>query len=188
MQKLTQELVQKLINYDPITGTLSWKERGEEMFPNKGTMASWNARCAGMEISFVGGSGYIETSILDVGALGHRLAFLHYHGYLPEMIDHKNRVRTDNRICNLRPSSKSTNSCNSKIRSDNKTGVKGVGMHKQSGKYRARITINRIKYNLGLFDTVDEARIIIEEKRKELHGEFASEGNSKCLINNQHNK
>ena len=43
-----------------------------------------------------------------------------------------------------------------KLSSLNTTGVKGVDLHK-CGKYRARLRLQNISYNLGLFNTLEEA-------------------------------
>lgn len=44
---------------------------------------------------------------------GHHLVFYYYHGYVPEMIDHINRVRDENCIDNLRPTTPKNNRKNS---------------------------------------------------------------------------
>ncbi|GAH20073.1 unnamed protein product, partial [marine sediment metagenome] len=41
-------------------------------------------------------------------------------------IDHINRDGLDNRKCNLRPCTNSQNQKNSKLRKDNKSGLRGV--------------------------------------------------------------
>ena len=88
----------------------------------------------------------------------HRLlgeVFLPNFENLPE-IDHKDRNKLNNSLFNLHWSSSSDNSHNSKIRSDNTSGVKGVCYHKQSGQWRATMTINK-KRHLGCFDTKEKA-------------------------------
>lgn len=91
----------------------------------------------------------------------HRLIWEHVNGSVPAKldIDHINGVRTDNRIENLRLVTRSQNNQNvRRARIDNETsGVKGVSLHKQSGKWRARITVNHQRFHLGNFDTVDQA-------------------------------
>jgi hypothetical protein len=88
-------------------------------------------------------------------------------------VDHKNGNTSDCRRINLRPCSRSQNLSNQKIRSDNRTGVKGVGIHKQTGKYLARITASGRKMHLGLFSSLDEAQSALALIRDKIHGEFA---------------
>ena len=73
-------------------------------------------------------------------------------------VDHINHNRLDNRKENLREVNNSENQFNS-----HKTVVAGVGFHKLSQKWRARITVNQREIYLGLFDTKEEA---IEARRK----------------------
>ncbi|MDA6380520.1 HNH endonuclease signature motif containing protein [Escherichia coli] len=57
----------------------------------------------------------------------HRLAWLIVYGTMPDgFIDHINRVRTDNRISNLRLVTHSENMQNRKIQKNNKSGYRGV--------------------------------------------------------------
>ena len=64
------------------------------------------------------------------------------------------------------------NSRNSKIRSDNTSGVKGVNWAASVGKWQVRIQVDDLRINLGTFETIAEAKIAISNQREKLHGEF----------------
>lgn len=89
------------------------------------------------------------------------------------MIDHVNRNRLDNRKGNLRRATTSQNNANSKIRRNNKAGFKGVNLHKQSGLWRARITVERKEISLGYFETAAEAAHAYDNGARNFFGEFA---------------
>jgi hypothetical protein len=91
-------------------------------------------------------------------------------------IDHANRVTNDNRWGNLRPADFNTNGYNAKIRIDNTTGAKGVGFHKKTGKYQARVRVNGKRKHLGFFDTIAEAAQARADYAKLHHGEFYCAG------------
>ena len=61
-------------------------------------------------------SGYIHLSVFKDGKrysfLGHQFAWFYTYKELPKCIDHINRVKTDNRIINLRSVNKSQNAMN----------------------------------------------------------------------------
>ena len=57
--------------------------------------------------------------------LCHRLAWFMYYGELPSTIDHVDRDRSNNSICNLRSCSRSQNGANRGAGSNSKLGVKG---------------------------------------------------------------
>lgn len=93
----------------------------------------------------------------------HRFAWYFTYKEIPNIIDHINRIRDDNRIVNLRSVNRLENNLNSE-RYDN---VKLYSKHKQSGKYTAQICINYKKIHIGIFDTPEEAikaRIEYENK------------------------
>jgi hypothetical protein len=97
--------------------------------------------------------GYIDIAII-VGSKtmhlpGHQFAFYYVNKYLPSIIDHVDRDRSNNKIDNLRPATKLQNNRN--------TTGKGYYFHKQVRKYNAQLTHNYKHISLGLYDTEEEA-------------------------------
>lgn len=84
-----------------------------------------------------------------------------------EIVDHINRDKKDNRLCNLRICNKSENAYNSKRRVTNKSGKTGVYWRKDTLKWAAEIKHLGKKYCLGCFDNFEDAskaRDIAEQK------------------------
>lgn len=48
---------------------------------------------------------------------------------------------------------------NQRMRNDNTTGIRGVVWHKQCQKYQARIMIEGKNYNIGIFETREQAAV-----------------------------
>lgn len=97
----------------------------------------------------------------------HRLIFLLLKGYLPKLIDHKDRNSLNNMENNLRDLSHSKNLINKGLRKDNTSGFVGITWHKKARKYEARIKHNKQEIYLGLFNDIEEAikiRQIYENK------------------------
>lgn len=88
------------------------------------------------------------------------------------VVDHENRGTFDNRVCNLRWATLSENGANSKIWSNNKSGVKGVSLDKSRNKYITVIQFNKKKIHIGYYDTIEEATSRRRDKEIELFGEF----------------
>lgn len=61
-------------------------------------------------------------------------------------VDHVDRDRMNNTKSNLRLATCSEQQFNTKLRTDNTTGVRGVDFHKPSGLWRARLTRNKKEY------------------------------------------
>lgn len=91
-------------------------------------------------------------------------------------VDHINGNRLDNRKSNLRICSQAENMRNTKIRSDNRSGFKGVRSHKGGSKWTASISVNKKRTYLGIFDTPEAAYDAYCKAAQELHGEFANLG------------
>lgn len=121
-------------------------------------------------------SGYLTVSVRDanVTKLVHRLyaqAFLDLKlGY---EVDHKNLTRADNDPTNLRVANRGLNTVNRKVRSDSKSGVKGVAWDNDCRKWRAVIYVKRKGIQLGLFTRIEDAGAAFQKASKERYGEFA---------------
>jgi hypothetical protein len=87
-------------------------------------------------------------------------------------VDHINRNPFDNRKTNLRICTHHQNQMNRGLRSDNKSGFKGVAFEK--GKWwSARIKYKEKRIFIGFFKEKIEAAKAYNEKAKEIFGEFA---------------
>lgn len=86
--------------------------------------------------------------------------------------DHINHQTLDNRKSNLRNCTRSQNTMNSHLRSDNTTGSKGVRLHRN--KFQARIMVNGKIVFCKDFPTLEEAIAAREEAVRKYHGEFAN--------------
>jgi len=103
-------------------------------------------------------SGYVLIEVCGKTWTAHRLAWLYVHGEWPQRcIDHINKCRSDNRISNLRDVTMSENIRNSKLRTDNSSGVTGVYSHKQSGGWMAMAWKEGKQVFLGWFKAKGEA-------------------------------
>lgn len=111
---ITQSRLKKLLKYNPETG--SFVQIGCRPGAKKGSRAGT-----------VGNTGYNVVKINGRTYLGSRLAFLYMEGYWPENdMDHINRIRDDDRWCNLRHVSGDCNRRNSNVMKNNTSGVNGV--------------------------------------------------------------
>lgn len=85
------------------------------------------------------------------------------------VIDHINRNTSDDRIHNLRAVSSNDNLKNRHRQRNNSTGVNGVYLCKNSGKYRARLSNNGKRIDLGYYDSIVSAEKAVH-KSKVLYG------------------
>lgn len=100
----------------------------------------------------------------------HRLIWKLVYDVEPDVVDHKNGVRHDNRLRNLRSVTRTKNlQLHRKTRTDSQTGVLGVTFRKDCGKYQARIQRNGRMRSLGVFPDVAAAEAAyVFAKRKEV--------------------
>lgn len=116
------------------------------------------------------GTGYAMSRTSGKAVKMHRIILGAKKG---QFVDHVDGDGFNNSLENLRLCRKQQNEFNSKIRADNSTGYKGVSFIKKSGRYRAYINKNGIRYELGTYETKVEAAQAYNEKALELFGEFA---------------
>lgn len=90
-----------------------------------------------------------------------------------EITDHINRDKLDNRRSNLRIATRSGNGANSKNRSHNTTGYRGVSRDSWTGRYRATIRHNGRTVHGPRYDSAERAARWYDEHAKELHGVYA---------------
>lgn len=105
---------------------------------------------------------------------GHRLAWFYHYGKWPSMdIDHINGNPLDNRIANLREATESENGANSKLYTNNTSGIKGVTWIARERKWRAAIQCRGRTICIGTFSDKERAAAAYREKAKILFGDFA---------------
>lgn len=153
-----QDVLHNLLNYDPETGSLTWKPRPVKMFSSCGACKSWNSRYAG-KCAFNGQNswGYADGKILGKTVAKHQIIFKYVHGYEPKYIDHINGDIRNNRISNLRPASASGNGKNRFLNKNNTSGVTGVYQRKINGRWSAEIKSEGKRIHLGDFATKEAA-------------------------------
>lgn len=166
MKEVTQEKLKELFRYAPDTG----------VFTRLVSVASM-AR-AGDIAGNTDGQGYLRIRVEGKLYKAHRLAWLYTNGEFPQdQIDHINGVRDDNRIANLRAVNRTENMKNTKIRTDNTSGVLGVGWHKGTDKWLATINVKGVKKYLGYFTDIKDA-VAARKKANILYGYHENHGRS----------
>tara|TARA_R110000803_G_scaffold186243_2_gene248659 strand:+ start:57 stop:542 length:486 start_codon:yes stop_codon:yes gene_type:complete len=123
--------------------------------------------------------GYIQITINRRDYLLHRLIYL-YHN--PEwdihniskynQIDHDNRIKSNNKIENLRIIDHSGNNRNKDKRPNSSSIYKGVSWDKRQNKWRAQISINGKTKNLGCFEDENEAVLMYQTVYDEIMEQY----------------
>lgn len=158
---ITQDRLKELLHYDPETGVFIRK----------------SARGRALKGSRAGSSddrGYTQVTLDRELHYAHRLAFLYMLGALPPNdVDHINGDKSDNRWGNLRPATRSQNLANTRRRSDNTSGHRGVTYDKRYDKWHARGVLLGKSMSLGYFEKIEDAAEAARSWRAGAFKEFA---------------
>ena len=92
--EITQEFLHSKFDY--VDGDLYWKTSQGKC--KKGAKAGRFVK-----------DGYVQTCVNYVRLLNHQIVFMMFHGFIPKEIDHINKNVCDNRIENLRMTTRSEN-------------------------------------------------------------------------------
>lgn len=99
--------------------------------------------------------GYIRVDFDGFIVPVHRLAWFYVHGNCPQMLDHINGNRTDNRIENLRPADAYINNGN---RQKHRDGIPpGVNYHTRDKKWYVQVYRDKRYKFVGTYETLQEA-------------------------------
>lgn len=157
----SREHLRGLLRYERGTGLLFWK-------------AAYQSRYIGHRAGHATKLGYIRVTVDGRRYMAHVLIwFLMTGEWCPRGIDHRDTVGTNNRWRNLRRATVQQNCHNTKTRSDNALGVKGVFM--RAGRKKPFISTVKIdgKQRSRSFVTLEEAAADYAERARENFGEFA---------------
>jgi hypothetical protein len=167
----TKEYLSQCFRYEPWSGNLFWRHRPVDHFTGDGNRPaewaakSWNTRYAGSRaLCSVTAQGYFSGSLNGRHVLSHRVIWKLVHGSEPDLIDHKNRDKSNNRIGNLRPADKRLNGRNTGLYRTNTSGVAGVSA--RAGGFQAAIRDISGKRKTKWFRTLPEAAAWRSEMEK----------------------
>ena len=157
MSLLTSERARELLSYDPTTGSLTWKATVGPRAPQGGAAG------------YIDKKGYVCVGLDGKYYFGHRIAWLLHFGRWPVgQVDHRDEIKSNNRIANLREATPIENMHNQRFaRKHNRLGLRGVSNN--HGKFQAEIRANGKRIYLGVFDTPLEAHAAYLSAKKQYH-------------------
>jgi hypothetical protein len=154
----TIEGLAALIRCDADAGLLFWRERPREMFPTGRAHSIWNARYAGKQaFTAKDRDGYFQGSFLGQRLRTHRVVWALTHGEWPDVVDHIDGDRANNRISNLRNVSKAENARNMGMRDGSTSGRIGVCWIASRQRWQASVMRDGRVVNLGRFRELQDA-------------------------------
>ena len=144
------EELHRLFRYDRETGKLYWK------------IATTNSIKVGDEAGSPHSQGYICVVVQSKSYYVHRIIYKMCHKVEPPTyIDHINKIKSDNRLENLREIGHGHNV---------RRSMNGKGVYVETGrkkKYSAKLKFNGKEHRIGRFYTYEEARQKVVDFEKE---------------------
>ena len=159
----SKEELRRLLTYNEVSGDFTWNV-------NKSSRAR-AGKVAGTKSS---DGVYIRIDGRNYAA--HRLAFIYIDGVLPSEghnVDHKDCNHYNNSWGNLRISTFSQNSCNRRVQSNSKSGIKNISFYKNICKWRVAVSSKGVGSYEEFFDDLELAMLVASEARILYHKDFA---------------
>jgi hypothetical protein len=157
MSELTSARLKELLTYWPDVGLFLWRT-------TRGRAAS------GSVAGSIHRYGYRVINVDGKSYGAHRLVWLYVHGEWPNVIDHINGDRADNRIANLRDVDTRTNAENRKgARTGKSIPLMGVRKATIGKQFTAAIKVNGRVVWLGGYETPELAHNAYLEAKKVHH-------------------
>lgn len=154
------EVFKEHFNYDPVTGVFTHRKSRQGCLV--GMLAGYAEKSGRLRLC-VGGKRYLAS----------RVAFLWVHGFCPDIVDHEDRDVTNNASWNLREATHSQNNWNSSGHSDKSSGLpKGIRLSRNGKKFRVTIQIDKHRFDIGSFSSLEEAISARNLTAAKHHGEF----------------
>lgn len=159
----SREFLMERLSYCQETGHFTWLVNGRGI-----------NRKVGLRAGRINGYGYLVIKVSGRTLLAHRLAWLFVTGSWPTAeMDHINRVRDDNRFCNLREATIAQNRQNTLGHSSRRYSYKGVKKRANRKRWTASIFEGGKSKHLGTFDTEEEAGKAYIDYVNSTKGEFS---------------
>jgi HNH endonuclease/AP2 domain len=130
------------LDYDPKTGIFRWKKSGKR-------------RRVGMIAGTISVYGYRNLVVDRARYRAARVAWFLSYGRWPDEVDHINRNKLDDRLCNLREVTRSENAINTPARVSH--GEKNIYWNARDSKWRVIIMRNYKSKQIGTFESFEEA-------------------------------
>lgn len=148
------------LSYNADTGVFTW------------TKSPSNCVTAGNVAGVRRKDGYVKINFKNKAYLAHRLAWWYVHGEFPtDILDHIDRDKSNNKITNLRVSSKIKNAQN--INVNNTRAVSGLaGAFKARTAWSSKLKIGDTLIRLGTFKTPEDAHKAYMKAKQELHKDY----------------
>lgn len=170
---ITQKELKELLDYNPTTGVFTRIKQTS------------SRSLIGDVAGYVNSFGYRKIHLTKKGFkklyCAHVLAWFYVYGVWPaSVIDHIDRNKDNNAICNLRLATQTQNLANAKMWSTNTSGFRGVcrikprstSIKSRERLWKATISVNKKNKYLGIFSTPEEAGAAHDRAALELWGEF----------------
>jgi len=172
---ITAPYLRECFEYQP-DGRLVWKERPLSHFVSAHSHGFVNKRQVGRTAGRLNTSGYVVVTVtrdsVPKKLLASRVIWCMHRGEWPrEQIDHINRIRTDNRIENLRDVSPAVNSSNKTHTYQKKDRLIGAYKGRNGRGFRSQIMLHGKALHLGVFETALEAHAAFVSATETMRGE-----------------